>query len=98
MLCWNSHEEIPHVQDKRNPSKMIGAKRGHQRAGRLKPQSHKTSQSDHMDHSLVSLNETKPCLVGPPKTAGSWWRVLTECGPLENGMANHFSVLALRTP
>ena len=29
---------------------------------------------------------------------GSWWRVLTECGPLENGMANHFSILALRTP
>ena len=27
----------------------------------------------------------------------SWWRVLTECGPLEKGMANHFSILALRT-
>ena len=25
--------------------------------------------------------------MGPPKTDGSWWRVLTECGPLENGMA-----------
>ena len=25
-------------------------------------------------------------------------RILTECGPLENGMANHFSILALRTP
>ena len=23
------------------------------------------------------------------------WRVLTECGPLEKGMANHFSILAL---
>ena len=33
--------------------------------------------------------------VGPP---GSWWRDLTECGPLEKGMANHFSILALRTP
>ena len=29
---------------------------------------------------------------------GSWWRGLTECGPLEKGMANHFSILALRTP
>ena len=29
---------------------------------------------------------------------GSWWRGLTECGPLENGMANYFSILALRTP
>ena len=28
----------------------------------------------------------------------SWWRDLTDCGPLEKGMANHFSILALRTP
>ena len=28
---------------------------------------------------------------------GSWWRVLTKSGPLEKGMANHFSILALRT-
>ena len=28
----------------------------------------------------------------------SWWSDLTECGPLEKGMANHFSILALRTP
>ena len=36
-LCWSSHEEIPHVQGKRNPSKMIGVVRGHQRADTLKP-------------------------------------------------------------
>ena len=29
---------------------------------------------------------------------GSWWRVLTKCGPLEKGMENHFSILSLRTP
>ena len=29
---------------------------------------------------------------------GSWWRVLTKCGPLEKGMAKHFSILAIRTP
>ena len=46
-------EEIPHVQGKRNPSRTVGAERGHQRADRLKPQSQTTSQSDHMDHSLV---------------------------------------------
>ena len=40
----------------------------------------------------------EPCCVGPPKTDWSWWRVLTKCGPLEKGMANHFSILALRTP
>ena len=28
----------------------------------------------------------------------SWWRGLTECGPQEKGMANLFSILALRTP
>ena len=35
--------------------------------------------------------------VGQPKTAGSWWKGLKECGPLEKGMANHFIILALRT-
>ena len=43
-----------------------------------------------------SMNE--PCCVGPPKMEGSWWRVLTKCCLLEKGMANHFSILALRTP
>ena len=45
---------------------------------------------------LLILDEGYP--LGPPKTGGSWWRGLTECGPLEKGMANHFSILALRTP
>jgi len=52
----------------------------------------------HTDHSLVQVSETKPCRVGPPKTDRSWWIGLTLCGPLEKGMANHFSILALRTP
>ena len=47
MLCWNSHEEIPHAQGKRNPSKMVGVARGHQRADTRKPYSQKTSQSNH---------------------------------------------------
>ena len=98
MLCWSSREEIPHVRGKRIPSKMVGVARGHQMAGTLKTLSQKTNQSDHTDHSLVYLSETKPGHVGPPKTVGSWWRGLTECGPLEKGMANHFSILALRTP
>jgi hypothetical protein len=46
-------EEIPHIQGKRNPSRMVGTERGHPRAERLKPQSQTTGQSDHMDHSLV---------------------------------------------
>ena len=32
-----SPEEIPHVQGKRNPSKTVGAARGHQRVDTLKP-------------------------------------------------------------
>ena len=46
-------EEIPLVQGKRNPSKMVGVARGHQRVDTLKPYSQKTSQSNHTDHSLV---------------------------------------------
>ena len=44
---WSSCEEIPHAQGKRNPSKMVGVARGHQRADTLKPYSQKTGQSDH---------------------------------------------------
>ena len=40
----------------------------------------------------------EPCCVGPPRSDGSWWRVLTKCGSLEEGMANHFSTHALRIP
>ena len=32
----SGHEEIPHVQGKRNPSRTVGAERGHQMADRLK--------------------------------------------------------------
>ena len=46
-ICWSSREEIPHVQGKRNSSKMVGVARGHQRADTLKPYSQKTSQSNH---------------------------------------------------
>ena len=42
VLCWSSCEEIPHSQGKRNPSKMVGVARGHQRADTLKPYSQKT--------------------------------------------------------
>ena len=59
MLCWSSHEEIPHVQGKRNPSKMVGVARGHQRADTLKPYSQKTSQSNHTRTTALS-NSMKP--------------------------------------
>ena len=54
MLCWSSHEEIPHAQGKRNPSKMVGVARGHQRANTLKSYSQKTSQSNHTRTTALS--------------------------------------------
>ena len=36
--------------------------------------------------------------MGPPKTDGSWWRGLTECGPLENGMAKYLQYSFLENP
>ena len=54
MLYWNSHEETPHVQGKRNPSKMVSIARGSQRADTLKPYSQKTSQSNHTRTTALS--------------------------------------------
>ena len=54
MFCWSSREEIPHFQGKRNPSKMVGVARGHQRADTLKPCSQKTSQSNHTRTTALS--------------------------------------------
>ena len=59
MLCWSSHEEIPHAQGKINQSKMVGIARGHQRADTLKPYSQKTSQSNHTRTTALS-NSMKP--------------------------------------
>ena len=36
--------------------------------------------------------------AGQLKMGGSWWRGLTECGPLEKGMASHFSISCLENP
>ena len=54
MLCWCSREEIPHAQGERNPSKMVGAARGHQRADTLKPYSQKASQSNYTRTTALS--------------------------------------------
>ena len=54
MLCWSSLEEIPHIQGKRNPSKMVGVARGHQRADTVKPYSQKTSRSNHTRTTALS--------------------------------------------
>ena len=77
-------------------SKTVGVSRGHQRAGRLKPQSQKTSQSDH--RTTVLSNSMKPshAVWGHPR------QPVERCDRMwsqrEKGMANHFSILALRSP
>ena len=52
-------KRYPHVQGKRNPSKMVGVARRHQRADTLKPYSQKTSQSNPTRTTALS-NSMKP--------------------------------------
>ena len=60
-LCFAGagREKIPHAQGKRNPSKMVGVAREHQRADTLKPYSQKTRQSNHTRTTALS-NSMKP--------------------------------------
>ena len=64
-----------------------------------------------IQHSLVDSCSSASCNFGVFTGEGecmsfysailnviSQWRVLTKCGPLEKRMANHFCILALRTP
>ena len=64
-----------------------------------KPQSQKTNQTEsHGPQPCLTQWNYEPCCVGPPKTNRSWWRVLTKRGKMEKWMANHFSILSMRTP
>ena len=97
-LCWSSREEISHGQGKRNPSKMVGVARGHQRADTLKSYSQKTSQSNHTGTTALS-NSMK---LSHARGATQDGRVMVErfdrMWSTGEGMAHHFSILALRTP
>ena len=74
MLCWSSHEEIPHIQGKRNPSKMVGLAREHQRADTLKSYSQKTSQSNHTRTTALSNSmKLSHAIWGHPR-----WAVMVE--------------------
>ena len=98
MLCWSSHEEIPHAQGKRNTSKMVGVARGHQRADTLKLYSQKTGQSNHTRTTALS----KPMKPSHARGATQDGQVMVEMPDrmrsTGEGMASHFSILALRTP
>ena len=61
VLCWSSREEIPHIQGKRNPSKTVGAAKGHQRADTLKPYSQKTSQKTRTTALSNSMKPSHAC-------------------------------------
>ena len=63
-------EEIPYVQGKRNPSKTVGAGRGHQRADRLKAQSQKANQSDHRTTALSNSMKLSHAMWGHPRQMG----------------------------
>ena len=64
-------EEIPLVQVKRNPGKMIGVARGHQRADTLKAYSQKTSQSNHTRTTALSNSmKLSQAVWGHPRQAG----------------------------
>ena len=45
---------IPHAQGNRNPGRMVGVARGHQRADTLKPYSQKSGQSNHTRTTALS--------------------------------------------
>ena len=54
-LCWSSREgKRNQTQGKRNPSKMVGVARGHQRTNTMKPYSQKTNQSNHTRTTALS--------------------------------------------
>ena len=69
-LCWSSLEEIPHGQGNRNPSKMVGVARGHQRADTLKPYSQKTSQLITRTTALSNSMKLSHAMWGHPRWRG----------------------------
>ena len=66
--------------------------------GTLKSSPAHRSQPCHSKGAWVTQWSYKPCHAGPPEMDRSQWRILTTRSTLEKGMANHSSILALRTP
>ena len=87
-----------HAQGKRNPSKMAGVARGHQRANTLNPYSQKTSQSNHTRTTALSNSKKLSHAHGAiqdervmVERSGRMWST-------GEGNGKHFSILALRPP
>ena len=84
-------EEIPHVQDKRNPSKRVGTERESMR---------RQTDWNYNHRQLANLITWTTALSNSMKLSHATWghprlKSLTECGPLEKEMANHFTVLGM---
>ena len=97
-LCWSSCEEISHAQGKRNPSKIVGVARGHQRADTLKPYSQKTSQSNHTRTTALSNSMKLSHARGATQDGQVMVERSDRMWSTGEGMANDFSILALRIP
>ena len=69
-FCWSSREEIPHVQGKKNPSKMVGVERGHQRADTLKPYHRKPANLITWTTALSNLMKLSHAMWGHPRQTG----------------------------
>ena len=71
----------------------------YQREDRMKNENHrKLSKLITWITACLTQGNYEPCLVEPLRMNASWWRFLTKHGPLEKGMADHFGILASRTP
>ena len=86
------------VRVRGNPSKMVGVARGHQRADTLKPYSQKTSQSNHTRTTALSNSMKLSHARGATQDGQVMVERSNRMWPLEKGMANHFSILALSNP
>ena len=98
MLCWSSHEETPHAQGKRNPSKMVGVARGHQRADTLKPYSQKNSQSNHTRTTALSNSMKLSHAYGATKDRWVMVERSDRMWSTGEGNGKPLQFLALKTP
>ena len=64
-------KRYPHVQGKRNPSKMVDTEIVHQRADRLKPQSHTASDLITWTTALSNSMKLSHVVWGHPRRTGN---------------------------
>ena len=88
-------KRYPTPKVKRNPSKMVGVARGHQKADTLKPYSQETSQSDHTR--ITALSNSMKLSHACEATQDGWVMVersdrMWSTGE-GNGKALHYSCL-----